>query len=83
MCVDAADTGSWMDMVKGADVIIINQAQIGGLEYEDFHRNNVIATQNILDAIDSKKNPYVIQISSSVVNSKADDFYTRSKTSTM
>ncbi len=78
--VDAADKGAWTDMVKSADVVIINQAQIGGLDYEEFVRNNVDATQNILDAIDADKNPYVVQISSSVVNSEADDFYTRSKT---
>jgi len=78
-CVDAAQKGSWMEMVKGADIVIINQAQIGGLDYDEFVRNNVTATQNILEAIDHEKNPYVVQISSSVVNSEADDFYTRSK----
>lgn len=79
-CVDIAETGDWIDMVKGADVVIINQAQIGGLDYEEFVRNNITATQNILDAVDLKKNPYIVQISSSVVNSEANDFYTRSKT---
>jgi len=78
-CVDAAQKGSWMEMVKGADIVIINQAQIGGLDYDEFVRNNVTATQNILEAIDHEKNPYVVQISSSIVNSEADDFYTRSK----
>jgi nucleoside-diphosphate-sugar epimerase len=77
---DIAEMGDWSDMVKEAEVVIINQAQIGGLDYEDFHRNNVSATQNILDTINQDRNPYVVQISSSVVNSSADDFYTQSKT---
>lgn len=77
---DLTEDGAWTDMVNQADVIIINQAQIGGLKYEEFHCNNVIATQNILDNINKKKNPYIVHISSSVVNSEADDFYTRSKT---
>lgn len=76
---DLADKGDWETMVHEADVIVINQAQIGGLDYDEFVRNNVTATKNILDAMDEKKNPYVVQISSSVVNSQADDFYTRSK----
>jgi len=78
--IDIADPGSWTEMVRTSDAIIINQAQIGGLVYDEFLRNNVEATRNILGAIDAAQNPYVIQISSSVVNSEADDFYTQSKT---
>jgi len=77
--VDIAEKGTWTSMVKNADVVIINQAQIGGLDYEEFVRNNIDATRHILEAIDSEKDTYVVQISSSVVNSEADDFYTRSK----
>lgn len=78
--VDMAVDESWISLMLDSDVVIINQAQIGGLDYEDFYRNNVVATENILENLDKEKNPYVIQISSSVVNSQADDFYTRSKT---
>ena len=52
---DIAEMGDWSDMVKEAEVVIINQAQIGGLDYEDFHRNNVSATQSILDSINQEK----------------------------
>jgi len=77
---DLATPGEWAEICKNAEIIVINQAQIGGLDYEDFDRNNVIATQNILNVLDGKRQPFIIQISSSVVNSTADDFYTRSKT---
>lgn len=78
--VDIAEPGPWTQMVKTADAVIINQAQIGGLIYDEFLRNNVEATRNILESVDHEKDPYIVQISSSVVNSEADDFYTRSKT---
>ena len=77
---DIAEPGAWTDILGGADVVIINQAQIGGLDYEAFYRNNVVATQNILDNLPKDKTAYIVQISSSVVNSEADDFYSRSKT---
>ncbi|WP_034388904.1 NAD-dependent epimerase/dehydratase family protein [Hellea balneolensis] len=77
---DLATPGKWQEAFKGADIVILNQAQIGGLFYEDFDRNNVVATRNILEACSGNKPPYIVHISSSVVNSEADDFYTRSKT---
>jgi len=55
------------------------QAQIGGLYYQEFVANNVSSTSLILDEIRIKEIPYLVHISSSVVKSSADDFYTRSK----
>lgn len=78
--VDLAEPGDWMEEIRKADIVVLNQAQIGGLDWNDFERNNIIATRNILDAIDRSKPPFIVHISSSVVNSRADDFYTRSKT---
>lgn len=77
---DLADQGDWQEEIAKADIVVLNQAQIGGLEWRDFERNNITATQNILDAVDDEKPPFIVHISSSVVNSQADDFYTRSKT---
>lgn len=77
---DLAETGDWQSEIADADIVVLNQAQIGGLDWEDFERNNLIATRNILDAIDRDNPAYIVHISSSVVNSRADDFYTRSKT---
>lgn len=77
---DLAEPGPWQDEVAKADVVVLNQAQIGGLDWNEFDRNNIIATRNILDAVDRQRPPFIVHISSSVVNSRADDFYTRSKT---
>lgn len=77
---DLAVAGAWAESFAGADAVLINHAQIGGLNGEDYERNNVGATENVLDAAAAHGVPYFVGISSSVVNSKADDFYTRSKT---
>ncbi|MEL7040618.1 MAG: NAD(P)-dependent oxidoreductase [Pseudomonadota bacterium] len=80
IAADLAEPGEWQTEVENADIVVLNQAQIGGLEWEDFKRNNIIATQNILGSLSSASPAYIVHISSSVVNSLADDFYTRSKT---
>lgn len=78
---DLAEPGAWQEEIEQADIVVLNQAQIGGLEWEDFERNNLNATRHILDSAErAKVPPYIVHISSSVVNSQADDFYTRSKT---
>ena len=77
---DLALPGSWSDAFAGADTVIINQAQIGGLNEAEFIANNITATEHILAAINTHKVPYFVGISSSVVNSSADDYYTRTKT---
>jgi nucleoside-diphosphate-sugar epimerase len=71
--------GPWQSHFSGADIVVMLQAQIGGLFYEEFVDNNVTSTKLILDLVKSKNIPYLIHISSSVVESVADDFYTRSK----
>lgn len=76
---DLAEPGDWASHFEGADVVVMLQAQIGGTDYNDFVRNNVTATRHILDAIKANGKPYLVHISSSVVVSVADDFYSRSK----
>lgn len=77
---DLAKPGEWSDCFAGADTVVINQAQIGGLFEDEFTANNVTATEQIFAAMKAHGVPYFVGISSSVVNSSADDFYTRSKT---
>jgi nucleoside-diphosphate-sugar epimerase len=77
---DLAEAGSWSDCFAGADTVVINQAQIGGLLAEEFEANNVTATKQIMSAIRAHAVPYFVGMSSSVVNSSADDLYVRSKT---
>ncbi|WP_454692327.1 NAD-dependent epimerase/dehydratase family protein [Achromobacter aloeverae] len=76
---DLAEPGEWTRHFADAAVVVMLQAQIGGNDYQDFQRNNVDSTRHILDAIKAGPSPYLVHISSSVVESVADDFYTRSK----
>ena len=75
---DLATADGWQSAVADADVLIVLHAQIGGLDPAAFTANNVTATERVLDAV-RQKAPYVIHISSSVVNSAAEDWYTASK----
>ncbi len=77
---DLSKPGAWTESFAGADTVVVNQAQIGGLFVQEFEDNNVVATRHILSAAQAHAVPYCVGISSSVVNSSADDFYTRSKT---
>lgn len=76
---DLADPGSWEKHFADADIVVMLQAQIGGNDYDAFIRNNVDSTRRILSLIEQYKIPHLIHISSSVVESVADDFYTNTK----
>jgi nucleoside-diphosphate-sugar epimerase len=76
---DLAEAGDWARHFEGAEVVVMLQAQIGGIVYDDFARNNVSSTSRVLDAIRAYDVPYLVHISSSVVKSSATDFYTNSK----
>lgn len=76
---DLAVPGSWQRHFVGADVVVMLQAQIGGIDYQEFVRNNVDSTRLVLEQIRLNAVPRLVHISSSVVVSSADDFYTRSK----
>jgi nucleoside-diphosphate-sugar epimerase len=76
---DLAEPGDWQRHFEGAEAVVMLQAQIGGNDYQEFVRNNINATRLILDAIKANKVPYLVHISSSVVESVANDFYTNSK----
>lgn len=72
--------GGWAGAFEGIDVLVLNHAQIGALTEEPFIANNITATRHVLDAAAAAGVPYIVHISSSVVRSRADDFYTRTKT---
>ena len=76
---DLSELGDWQKRFQDADVVVMLQAQIGGNEYQDFVHNNVDATQHILNLIKLYNIPQLVHISSSVVESVADDFYTNTK----
>ena len=76
---DLAVPGEWQKHFTGAEVVVMLQAQIGGNDYQEFVRNNVDSTRLILEAIKVNKVPYYVHISSSVVESCAEDYYTNTK----
>ncbi len=76
---DLAEPGNWQRHFSDADAVVMLQAQIGGNRYQDFVRNNLDSTRLILDVIKLNKIPNLVHISSSVVASVADDFYTNTK----
>lgn len=76
---DLARSGDWLRSFDGADAVIQLHAQIGGLDADAFEANNVRATRLVLDAMTAASVPYLVHVSSSVVNSMAVDFYTESK----
>jgi len=76
---DLAEPGEWQRHFHGADVVVMLQAQIGGNEYQEFVRNNIAATRLMLDEIKQNNIPYTVHISSSVIESVANDYYTNTK----
>ena len=76
---DLSKPGEWQEQFLDSDIVIMLQAQIGGLKYSEFEKNTLRSTELILDTIKSHGNQYLIHISSSVVNSEIKNFYNRSK----
>ena len=76
---DLAEPGPWRAEAAASDCVVMLQAQIGGLHYPEFARNNIVATEVVLEAV-ANRAPYLAHASSSVVNSAAQDFYVESKT---
>ena len=76
---DLAEDDGWQEALAGADALVVGHAQIGGLDGEEFVRNNVRASERVIAAALRHKVPYLVNISSSVVNSLAVDHYTETK----
>lgn len=76
---DLAQSGVWERHFSGAKAVVMLQAQIGDLNPEPFIRNNIQSTDHVLGAIKRHGVPYTVHISSSVVESMADDHYTNTK----
>lgn len=79
IAADLAVPGEWETHFDDADTIVMLQAQIGGLKHAEFVQNNITSTEHILRTARRYKIPYVVHISSSVLDSIADDDYTNTK----
>lgn len=76
---DLADAGAWQQELEGCTHLVIGQAQIGGIVPREYVRNNVTASERLVESALRYKVPYLVSISSSVVNSMAVDDYTETK----
>jgi nucleoside-diphosphate-sugar epimerase len=79
LAANGTSPNQWEPELAGCDALVIGHAQIGGSHPEEFVRNNVQATEHLLEAALRHKVPYIVSISSSVVNSMAVDDYTETK----
>ena len=79
-CADLSQNGEWTRHFADADIVVMLQAHIGSNDYDGFVKDNITSTELILNEVkhaDTK--PYLVHISSSVVESIADDYYTNTK----
>lgn len=76
---DLAHDDGWQDALAGAEAVVVGHAQIGGLVEQAFADNNLRATERLLAALKGRDGVRLVHISSSVVNSKAVDWYTETK----
>jgi len=78
---DLSTKGKWENIFVKKSHVFILHAQISSLNWQDFKRNTIDSTRNVLSAIQKKgiSSSDITHVSSSVVNSIADDYYVRSK----
>ena len=76
---DLTKKTGWEQHFELVDTVILLHAQITGLFQDDFIKNNLLATENVLAVIKCHPSAYTIHVSSSVVNTSAEDFYTATK----
>lgn len=76
---DLAEPGPWQSALADVDAVVVGHAQIGGLVEAEFNRNNITASERLLQALAGRTDVHLVHISSSVVNSAATDWYTETK----
>ena len=81
ICVegDLSRHGKWESYFEGAEILVMLQAQIGGNNLADFKNNNVESTKIILSNFKKFSLKRLVHVSSSVLESTADDYYTQTK----
>ena len=76
---DLAEPGPWQDEFIGCTHLMNGHAQIGGIYPEAYTRNNITATERVVEAAVRNNVSYAVNISSSAVTSAAVDDYTETK----
>lgn len=75
---DCSEDG-WQQHLAGADVLITMAAQISARDSELFYKNSFLTTKKATDAAKKCGVKHIIHISSSVVISKSEDDYAKTK----
>lgn len=76
---DVAEDAECLKEFQDAGCVVMLHAQIAGLSYEPFQKNNIDGTEMVLRKIKEYRVPFLVHISSSVVFTKSEDYYTTSK----
>lgn len=76
---DLSQPGDWSRALTGARALVMLQAQIGGEDPRAFEANNLRSTERVLEACHRHGIEWIVHVSSSVVNSRAEDDYVRTK----
>jgi nucleoside-diphosphate-sugar epimerase len=76
---DLAEPGPWQQELEGCTHLVACHAQIGGKFPAEYVRNNITASERLVEAALRYGVGYTVNISSSVVNSMAVDDYTETK----
>lgn len=76
---DLSGKGEWQASLKGHDVVVHLAAEISSKDEKLFRRNNVIATQNLIEAAKKAKIKKIILFSSAAVTSQRRDPYADTK----
>lgn len=76
---DLAHDDGWQASLIGAEALVISHAQIGGTIQQEFEDNNIVSTRRLMAAADAAGIKHIVHLSSSVVNSAAEDWYTDTK----
>jgi nucleoside-diphosphate-sugar epimerase len=64
----SSPVNGWSEELIGCHALSLRMHRLAGLDPEEFVRNNVVATERLLEAAVRYKVPYIVSISSSVVN---------------
>lgn len=76
---DLSKPGDWNHEFENADIVINLAAQLSSPNHEPFHRNNVLATKNIIEAMRKADVQRIVHFSSAAVLSLWQDDYARTK----
>tara|TARA_B100000795_G_C22694902_1_gene397171 strand:+ start:1 stop:945 length:945 start_codon:yes stop_codon:yes gene_type:complete len=76
---DLSKNGAWETSFQDAEILVMLQAQIGGNNFLEFTANNIDATNNVLSCYKKFKLKRLVYVSSSVIESSADDYYSQTK----